>query len=174
VIVEGVPVVAGDAALEHDEEHADDDEELLHVPDLGGDVVVFRMVGDPGVEEKDKRPDDESGDDGVLADAFARETKLEDDGDGEVEKEESVVGGVAVERKGDGEPHGHPRKDLAENQTPAFAELPRADEDKGTDDSKDEADSDGEVEGRGLADIEAVQGENDGEGQCIDDDVGKR
>ena len=65
------------------------------------------------MEEKDKSPDDESGDDGVLADALAWKAELKDDGDGEIEKEEAVVGCVAVQTIGDGEPHGHPGKDLA-------------------------------------------------------------
>ena len=47
LVVEGVPLVAGDLLLEHDEEHADGDEELLHVPDLGGDVGVIGVVGRP-------------------------------------------------------------------------------------------------------------------------------
>ncbi len=115
MVVEGVPLVAGDALLEHDEEHADDDEELLHVPYLGGDFVELRMAGYPGVEEKNKGPDDESSDDGVLADALARKTELEDNGDGQIEKEEAVVGGVAVEAMRDGKPHGDPGKDLAQD-----------------------------------------------------------
>jgi hypothetical protein len=32
--VKGVPLVGGDLLLEHDEDHADNDEELQHVPDL--------------------------------------------------------------------------------------------------------------------------------------------
>ena len=39
-VVEGEPLVAGDLLLEHDEDHADGDEGLLHVPDVGGDVGV--------------------------------------------------------------------------------------------------------------------------------------
>jgi hypothetical protein len=70
------------------------------------------MVGDPGVEEKDEGPDDESSDDGILADAFTRQAELKNDGDGEIEKEEPVVGRIAIETKGNSEPHRHPRKNL--------------------------------------------------------------
>ncbi len=35
LIVQGQPLVGGDLLFEHDDEHADGDEELLHVPDFG-------------------------------------------------------------------------------------------------------------------------------------------
>jgi hypothetical protein len=60
------------------------------------------MIGDPGVEEKDKGPNNESGDNGDLAEAFARQADLKDDGGGEIQNEEKEVGCVA-ERAGGGE-----------------------------------------------------------------------
>ena len=42
LVVEGEPLVGGDLLLQHDQDHADGDEGLLHVPDVGGDVGVGR------------------------------------------------------------------------------------------------------------------------------------
>ncbi len=121
LVVEGVPLVAGNLLLEHNEEHADGDEELLHAPDLGGEVGVLGMIGNPGMQEEDESPQDKAADDSVLAEAFAGKPELEDDCGGEIEKEEAEVGGIAIEVVGDGEPHGYPGKDLAYDEAPSLA-----------------------------------------------------
>ena len=73
-------------------------------------------------DDEDRAGDNNSRDDdrgkvtdGVLADAPARKAELEDDGDGEIQKEEAIVGSVAVEAVRDGEPHRAPGKGLAQD-----------------------------------------------------------
>ena len=73
LVVEGEPLVAGDLLLEHDEDHADGDEGLLHVPDVGGDVGVGGVVDDPGMDEEAECPDEEAGEDGEASGALAGE-----------------------------------------------------------------------------------------------------
>jgi hypothetical protein len=159
VVVEGVPLVGGDLLLEQDQEHADGDEELLQVPDLIGDGIVSRMIGDPGVEEKDEGPDDESGDNGDFAEALARQADLKDDGGGEIQNEEKEVGCIAKGPGGGEEPDGDPGAELDEKNPPGSAEPPGAGDGEGADDPKDETEpGDSMIDAR-VSNVEAVDGE---------------
>src|SRR5580704_1328646 len=73
LIMEGQPLVGGDLVFEHDDEHADGDKELLHVPDLGDYGLPMGPVGDPGMDEKAERPDKEAAHDGNFSDVIAGE-----------------------------------------------------------------------------------------------------
>src|SRR5260370_26536756 len=131
------------------------------------------MVADPGVEEKDERPHKKSADDSVLTQAFARETELEDDRDGEIEKEEAEVGSVAIEVVGDGEPHGDPGEDLTQDETPSPSQVPGSGEDERADDANKKTAGDKDMEDSLAANIETVGGEDGGEGCGVDEDVQK-
>src|SRR5580698_9638352 len=101
LVVEGEPLVTGDLLLEHDEDHADGDEGLLHVPDVRGDVGVGGVVDDPGMEEEAQRPDGEAGEDSEAAGAVAWEAALEVDGGDAVNDAEAPVNGRPVHGVGD-------------------------------------------------------------------------
>ena len=73
-------VVITHLVFEQDQEHADGDEKFLQVPDLIGNDIVSRMIRGPGVGEEDEGPDNESGDDGDLAEAATRQADLKYDG----------------------------------------------------------------------------------------------
>ena len=138
VIVEGVPLVGRDLLFEQHQKHADGDEEFLQVPDLVGDGIVSRMIGDPGVEEEDEGPDDEAGNNGDLAEALARQADLEDDGGCKIQSEENEVGCVAKGPGGGEQPDRDPRAELDEENPPASAEPSSARDGEGADDAKEE------------------------------------
>ncbi len=134
--MEGVPLVACDLLLEHDEKHADGDEEFLPVPDLCGYGGELWVVADPGVEQEDKRPDDESCDNGDFAEALARQAELEDDRDAEIENEEWVIGCVAELAVEGEEPGWNPDCELDQDEPPGFAQSPGSTEYEGADDAE--------------------------------------
>lgn len=137
--MEGIPLVGRNLLLEQNEEHTDGDEELLEVPDLIGDGIVSRMVGDPGVEEEDERPDDKASDDGDFAEAFAGQAKLEKNGRGEIKNEEDEVSRVAERAGGGEEPDRRTGSELNEENPPASAKAPGASDGEGADDAEEEA-----------------------------------
>src|SRR5437899_2269019 len=96
LVVVGEPAVAGDLLLEHNENHADGDEGLLHVPNVGGDVGVGAIGDDEGVKEEEEGPDDKSGEDGEAAGAAARQAAVEVDGGDGVDGPEIPVDGFAI------------------------------------------------------------------------------
>ena len=62
MVVKGMPLIRRDLLFEQDQQHAYGDKKLLKVPDLIGHHVVPRPVRDPGVEQEDKRPNNETND----------------------------------------------------------------------------------------------------------------
>jgi hypothetical protein len=164
VVVEGVPLVSGDLLLKQNEEHTDGDEELLEVPDLIGDGIVSRMVGDPGVEEEDQRPDDKADDDGNFTKAFAGQTELEEGGRGEIKNEEDKVGRVAKGAGGGEEPDGDPGAELDEENPPASTEDPGASDGKGADDAEEESTRGDSVVDAWIMNGKAVDGEQHNRG----------
>jgi hypothetical protein len=159
VVVEGVPLVDGDLLLKQNEKHTNGDEELLEVPYLIGDGIVSRMVGDPGVEEEDERPNDEADDDGNFTEAFAGQTELEEDSCGEILNEEDEIGCVAKRGGGGEEPDGDPGAELDEENPPASAEDPGASDSERADDAEEETTRGDSVVGARIMDSKAVDGE---------------
>ena len=148
----GEPAVAGDLLFEHDENHADGDERLLHVPDVRRDVGVGAMGDDEGVEEEEESPDDESGKDGKPASAAARQAAVEVDRRDRVDGAEIPVDGFAVFASRDEDRHENPAGGGEDGAEPALAQCDR----RGG--SDDEAQCDGREESCWAKDMQTVGG----------------
>src|ERR1700730_11726667 len=171
VIVEGVPLVGRDLLFEQNQEHANGDEKFLQVPDFIGNDIVPRMIRGPGVGEEDERPDDETGDDGDLTEAFARKTDLKHDGSCKIQDEEEEVGCVAKGPDGGEEPDRNPGAELDEENPPASAEFPSPGDGERADGAKKEtARSDRMIDAR-VMNCETVDSEQGRDRQRVDEQI---
>ena len=164
-VVECQPLIAGDLFLEHDEDHADGDEGLLHVPDVGCDVGVGGVLDDPGMYEEAERPDKEAGEDGEASGALAGEAVAEVDGGDEVDGAEAPVDDSPVVVLIDEEGHSEPADEMDGDEDGI------ATEEDGGSDSEDEAyGDDGKIRAR-LVDVESVEGVDDKQREAVEGDV---
>src|ERR1700761_147412 len=124
MVVKRVPLVGRNLLLQQHEKHADSDKKLLKVPDLICNRVISRMVRDPGVKEKDKRPNNEADDDGNLAQAFARQAELKQNSRSEINDKQDKVGCVAKRSRRSEDPDRNPRAELNKQKPPSLAEAP--------------------------------------------------
>ena len=136
MVVESMPLVGRDLLLQQDKQHTDGNEKLLQVPDLIRDGIVSRMVGDPGMEEEDKRPDRETDDDGNSAQTFAGEVESKDDRRSEIKNEEDIIGCVAKRIVRREDPDGRPGAKLDEENPPTSAKPQGSSQPKRTPDAE--------------------------------------
>ena len=165
LIVESEPFVIGDLVFEHDDEHADGDEELLHVPDLGDEVLPVGTVGDPGMDEEAERPDEESADDGDFSGASGGDTFLEGEAGEDVDAEEAPVCGSAVGVLMDEPGHGEPAGEVYEDEVPAAAEEVSGGKDA------EKTGENGQVVGEMGGPVESAECDDAEEGDGVEDDV---
>ena len=158
VIVESMPLVGRDLLLKQNKQHADGNEKLLQVPDFVSDGIVPRVVGDPGVEEEDKRPNRETDNDSNFAQTFAGQVELKDDRRGEIKNKKDKIRRVAKRAVGSKDPDRSPRTELYEENPPTSAKPPGSSEPKGTPDAeKDTACGDSLIDARIVA-AETIDG----------------
>ncbi len=165
IVVQGEPLVIGDLLLQHDENHAQGDESLLHVPDVGGDIGVVAIGDDEGVDEEAESPDVEAGQDGQTSGAFAGEAMLElERGDG-VYGAEAPIDGFAELVVADEVADDQPSREMQSGNAPGAAEIKRA----GAGDEK--TGGDGRIVCRGLVDVQTVKSGDGKQGKGIEREV---
>src|SRR5258708_2065618 len=173
VVVEGVPLVRRDLVFEQNQKHADGDEKFLQIPDLIGKDIVSRMIRGPGVEEEDKGPDGETGNDGDLAEALARQADLKHDGGCKIQDEEEEVGCVAKVAVGGEAPERNPGAELDEENPPASAEFPGARDGEGAGDAKKETARGNPMIDARIMNLETVDREQGRDRQGVDEQIGE-
>ena len=165
LVVEGEPLVADDLFFEHDEDHADGDEGLLHVPDVGGDVGELAVADDEGMDEEAERPDEEAGEDGEAAGAVAGQAVFEFEGGDGVDAGEAPVDGLAEFGVADQQADGDPAAEVKGGAEPGPAK------EQGAAAGEQDAGDDGDEVRAGGVDVHAVEGVYGEQGNGVDGDV---
>src|SRR4051812_4980890 len=76
LIVQCHPSIAGDLLFEHDQDHADRDKRLLHVPHMRDDIGIGAERHDKWMNKETYCPDEEPGQDSETASALDGQTLL--------------------------------------------------------------------------------------------------
>lgn len=107
-VMQGQPPVAGDLLFQHYKDHADGDERLLHVPDVGGDIGIGPVGNDKRMQEEEEGPDGKTGDNSQPACTASRQFAVKVDGGEGVDDAEAPIDRVAISSVGDKIAHREP------------------------------------------------------------------
>ena len=158
MVVEGMPLVSRDLLLQLNKQHADGDEKLLQIPDFVSDGIVPRMVGDPGVEEEDKRPNRKTDHDGNFAETFARKVELKDNRRGEIEDEQNKIGSIAERAIESKDPDWRPCTELNDENPPTPPKPPGSSKRKCTPDTEKHSANGNSLIDAGVVATETIDG----------------
>ncbi len=152
LVVQGEPTVIGDLLFQHDQDHTDGDEGLLHVPDVRGDVGIGAVSNDEGVQKEEERPDGEAGNNGEAACAVTRQLTVEVHRGNGIDDAQAPVDHLAVSAIGGKQTHPKPSYGEHQGRDQATAKIERGGH------AEDEPECDPWQEGGLREEVQAIGG----------------